>query len=192
MDGDNKDKIVVFSAKKRFNLPKISNPFKKSPTKSPKRITGIIVLVIIGLLAGGIYTLVTLRKAPEISGLCKRQASSPIYKDAVRYLDAGRTTKLKDVVNKIKNQEQYDKDPNCLYPVVSYYLFMHDADNARKNYDLLEKAYNSKKGFSKDYGPAVASLSSLKQRTENTEKQNADLDKNNNVWLNYYKAQNKK
>lgn len=88
--------------------------------------------------------------------------SQEILKEAGGYLDISQTDKLKPVIDKIKNLKDYQKDPNCLNPIVTYYFYTNNYNDAQSNLDLLVARYDSKKGFSSDLGPKARSLDGLK------------------------------
>lgn len=76
-------------------------------------------------------------------------------------LYTGNVTNESQLAVKIKNIKGYNKDPNCLYFLVNYYLSKGDPNNASTYLKELEKVYNPKQGFSGMFVQSL-SLSTLK------------------------------
>lgn len=113
----------------------------------------LIVLLGLGLLAAGIVSYRSASRRPVCSDATLREA--------VPVLGKTQTPELKPVVDKIKSMKGYDRDPNCLYVVVTYHINNYDEDSAKRDMRQLKKVYDSKKGFSSQFGSKVKSIAML-------------------------------
>ncbi len=55
---------------------------------------------------------------------------------------------LKMTVDKMRSVKNYDKNPDCLNVITTYYINTSDYQNAKLYMDKLEKVYNPHNGFS--------------------------------------------
>lgn len=67
--------------------------------------------------------------------------------------DHANREKLRPIALKIEQTQGYDKNPNCLYVVLTYYMQYGDAEKSRTHLDKLEKVYDTEAGFSQLLGP---------------------------------------
>jgi hypothetical protein len=137
-------------------------------------ITVIIIVVIAGLI---VWHKKSSNKTTSHANteLCNKSENSPIYSQAASVLDQSKIKDLAKVVDKIKSQRNYQSDPNCLYPVVVYYSYNYDYQNAKKYYDMLQKVYDSKKGFAKVYD-AYYNMHALKSIVDHIKKSQSETE----------------
>lgn len=102
--------------------------------------------------------------------LCRGKSTSPIYKEAAKVLNPTASTKLRSVVTKIEKMKNYDKDPNCLYPIVVYYMNISDSKAARPHFNKLESLTGSDKYLSSDYSVISYSNSEIKTNLDQLDK----------------------
>jgi hypothetical protein len=82
------------------------------------------------------------------------QAAGAMYSDNIPAQAAA--------VNKIKEIPNYQRDPNCLYPMIIYYINTEDTKDANLYLSDYQAVYNSRKGLSGEYGTpkSIATLRS--------------------------------
>ena len=106
-------------------------------------------LVVVAFVAGGVTLLLT--KAASVNQ-CRGEATSPLYTEAQESISKLFNDDLKNSVEKIKKQKNFEKDANCLYPLVVHYIRTDDLENAEKYYEKLQLSFNDKIGIAKVYG----------------------------------------
>lgn len=122
----------------------------------------LIALVIVLLLFGGLaYWLV---KQQGDSLACSGRNNQISY-DAVGAMNPANTKSLEIVTDKIRVRKGYQEDPNCLYPIVTYYIYKNDAAKANENLSLLEKASQKNGKLSEAYD-GLPGIDGLKQQVE--------------------------
>lgn len=137
----NSEKLAVFSWLKASGRKKI-----------------IIFLAVLTVLAGagvfawksGYFLTDKTEQEVQIKPDCSKDSASEyciVLKEAVELLDPSKVKELSVVVEKIKKLEGYDKDSNYLYVILTYYINLSDAENARITYDLLINVFNSESGY---------------------------------------------
>ena len=94
---------------------------------------------------------------------CQDTSENGVLAEASKLLDARKSGELKPVVAKIQAIKDYDKDPNCMNVVVTYYINISDLNNARTNLEKLEKVYDMSQGFSTVLGPNVKKIEVLRE-----------------------------
>jgi hypothetical protein len=102
---------------------------------------------------------------------CNRSGSSVLYDEASKALDTGSIADMKAITEKIQKEKNYQKDANCLYPLVAYYVFMQDADNATVYYVKLTEVYDEKDKFAAVYGKqGIKNLNDVKSSVDALQK----------------------
>lgn len=132
-------KVVVGSGSKKLSLPKFS--------KKQKLIgTGILLLVL--ALAFAFWPKAN-SPGPEaappsfaVGDPCSTNTEDSLLRRTVNVLDPShpeRLPKLEDLVSEIKQTPNFERDPNCLYPIVFFHTTRTDIAEAREYHAQLEK-----------------------------------------------------
>ncbi len=181
MEGNKKPEAVAFSRpapKKRFEalqplLAGVKKHYSKLP-KPAKLFVKLLPLLVLILITFGVY-----RNANKFAStdLCRGESSSPIYKEAANVINPQASSKLGDVVRRIKQMKRYDRDPNCMYAVTVYYINISDAKNAKESLTKLKSVYDSKTGFSKDYRNGTIPISFLETKVKGLDILSSQADK---------------
>ena len=171
--------IVVGSNKKSL-LPRLKLPkSKKDPNKpqlvqfdnsaavkpvihnrKPLFVAGGVILFII--LANSLYSFYQNHKSPPLAhNQCQTGAGGLILQEAAKIINSNQKTQLQPTVSKIQAIKNYDKDPNCLYVIVVYYVSVGDSLNSKKYLDKLLKVYDPKTGFSSKLGKDIEPIKKL-------------------------------
>lgn len=138
---------------KKSNLAngELAAPLKK-PSKKQTLVIGFFVLLVV--VAGVSVFLRVNGNKKMASNQCGGTSESVIYNEAQVSLGKLMQPDLSNTVEKIKKQKDFEKDANCLYPVVVHYIREGDANNAQKYYDKMQLAYQDEIGFADVYGLA--------------------------------------
>jgi len=116
----------------------------------------IVLVIIIVLIIGGffIYMGQSDRSKKTISSQgnkenCSNKSTKTclVLKEASGLLEPGKVKELSVVVDKIKKTQDYDKNPNLLYVILTFYINLSDGTNARKNFNLLKNTYKEDVGY---------------------------------------------
>lgn len=124
-------------------------------------------LVIVVLAATAVYVSLNRNK---VTGDEKLAASSvcndDINKQAATYMNGDTSAvQYRQIVDSIKQKKDYDRDPNCLYIVISYNLDKNLSTGNDRYMSRLEKVYDPGKGFSPAFGNTL-SLQGLRERVK--------------------------
>ncbi len=114
------------------------------------------------------------------STACTDKSADGILGKAAPALAQSQAAKLQPVVEKIKTLKDYNRDPNCLAVITTYYVNISDAKNARTNYDLLIKVYQPNKGYDPVIANGVSSPAAYKANIDFLDKQIEQTKKPNN------------
>ncbi len=140
-----------------------------------------IAIIIIGVLGYCIYRLnhkpVSTYVAVQATNTCTTGTGLQLLRQAVPLSTQPKYLQLKKVVDKIQKLPDYQRDPNCLYMVITYEVNAADAGSASDNFNKLVKVYNPNVGFTPYLGRG-ASLQAL-QTSINTLKQVLEQSKTN-------------
>lgn len=109
---------------------------------------------------------------------CDGKSESKIYDEAAAVLASEKKDQLQVIINKIQADPKYEKDPNCLYPVLVYSLNTMNVADAKTNKDKFVKVYDSKKGLAVVYKGHFTSVEDIDKRIQYLEKYNEQM-KNN-------------
>lgn len=126
-------------------------------------ISVLIITVVLGL--------VLTRDKKVAAAVC-----NDILSQAAPKLDVTKSRELKELVNQIESRKAYDRDPNCLNIVITYYIDISDYENARKGLDALELVYNPAVKFSNGLGRDARNIETLRSRVDTLEKSRSQLD----------------
>lgn len=165
--------VVVSTKRSRLGFKRMLNTTKK---KRPY-IKYILLIVVLGLVGVGIQA-VRDREARISKNICNGRDNNAFYTSVAPKLYSRRYRELSADVVKVKLTKDYQKDANCLYVLVYYYVSVSDAVNAKDNYSKLEKVYNSKKGFAKPLASRAGSLEDVKKEVAKVDQSREQFDKN--------------
>lgn len=108
----------------------------------------ILVLLVAGGVIFGLY-----QTGFVGAGQCAGRASSPIYDEAAETIAEPSQKEFSDLVKKIKEQRNFSKDPNCVYPLLEYSIYQRDIEDTKQylkdlnsiteEKDQLAEAYSS-------------------------------------------------
>lgn len=141
----------------------------KEPLGTKRRLTKktwfIIAILMLAILALGIGF------APTITKKYKSMSKVSVCSDATLGEAAGvmgrdKVFELKPIAEKIQNTKDYDRDPNCLYVVLGYYINSYDPDNAKKHLTMLKKVHDPNIGYKAPLGSKVKDIATLESEIE--------------------------
>lgn len=110
----------------------------------------IIVIVCVALLIvgiGGLFVYKNYQSTHSTTDCSKSTKCKELLKEAIKSLAPKEVAGLAKSVDKIKGFKGYEKNPDLLYVLVTFYINLSDGINARKYLDMLKSVYNSKKGY---------------------------------------------
>lgn len=111
-------------------------------------ILGLLIVVAIAVL----MLVVNKQGGNKVSGPVVCSGRSPdVLKEASGLLVPEKSSELKPIAEKIRTLPEYDKDPDCLGVLVTYYTNITDPKTAREILDKLNAIYNPEKGFTSSY-----------------------------------------
>jgi hypothetical protein len=88
---------------------------------------------------------------------------------------------LMPLAQDIQKMTNYEKDPNCLNVVITYFIHISDFNNARAHLDKLETVYKEDQGFSSKLGNNAKSLATLRLNVNFLEEQNKRINETGGV-----------
>jgi hypothetical protein len=94
---------------------------------------------------------------------CITGSNETTLKQAYKAIAAPNVVTQKQLITKLQMIPNYQKDPDCLYPIVMYYINVDDPQAASTNLNLLANVYNPKKGYGYFPGYPIESIATLKQ-----------------------------
>lgn len=136
------------------------------------RVGMIVVLLVLLLALGGTYLIIANnnnRSKESLKTRCRPDSDASITKDAAIILDASKNGSLRDLgkaIEPILADPEHEKDPNCMYPIVRYYLSISDAEKSKTAFVKFEQVYE--KGFADDL--YFADLESLRGQVDHQAK----------------------
>lgn len=162
---------VTARLKKALGAVRSKLAFLGRPLQRRRKILlGGLALVLIGVLACVVTVIVINHRKKPVAGKvvanysCSTKLQTNL-KQAAGLIDFNlspdKTAQLQKIVDKIKKTDKYTLDPNCLYPMVFYYIKIGDPANAQTNLDLLKRVYNPPKDYSAAIGYPVYSVKVL-------------------------------
>ncbi len=111
-------------------------------------VPALVVLIVLALL----FNPFKAKKKPQPVALaCSSQSQASLLSQANDLIAKPDIIKFSQLVSKIQKLPYYKQDPNCLYPIVNYYIEISDSKDASTYLTALEKAYNPKQGLSREF-----------------------------------------
>ncbi len=139
-------------------INKLKNTFKLIYRKIKVILIFFILLVIVFVLGTVIYNHQNMSSS---SNVCTTNNNQDILKADSKYIISDNIAKQQVLVKKVEKLPNYQKDPNCLYVIVNYYINISNIKMATIYYEKLKKIYNPKISFSPYLNPSK-SLTDLK------------------------------
>lgn len=149
----------------------------------PRQIRFLLLVVLILLIAipSWIAYRDHQRDAKAVKSICSTAPGGVLEKAAPLLNKVSKNADLKKIVDSIQATPNYSRDPNCMYPIVSYYINTGDYDNAKTNLDKLVVVYDPQKGFSSALGTYTKNISTLKADVNYLNTFNQELKKNSEM-----------
>lgn len=142
-----------------------SNSHLKARRK--KVLIAALLILLLALIGGAGWARLGSRQQPaaniEATEPCKDTSESGVLREASAFLDARKSAQLQPIAAKIQAIKDYDKDPNCLNIIATYYVNISDVYNASTYMGKLEAVYDPGQGFSKVLGFDAKSMETLRE-----------------------------
>lgn len=128
----------------------VSQSQVRAAQRKKKRLTVMVLLssIAIVLAIGWAWRHHQQTVAGPEGGAC----STSILKQAAANLDPSKQSQLQIIASHVRSIHNYQRDPNCLYIVLTSSINSGDAIAARTDLDQLQKVYNARAGFSTSLG----------------------------------------
>jgi hypothetical protein len=152
----------------------------KSSQPKPKlsSIVGVILLVVIIVTALIVFLHNKSSTKPGVE--CSTSSMASTMEEASPLLKNGGgsdTNKFKQVVTKIQSIKNYQQDPNCLYPIVAYYISTGDTQSATTYLTKLQAVYKPSVGYNQYIAPNALTIAQLKSEISVVKYNEAELKK---------------
>lgn len=149
----------------------------KKGARVPKKVLVLLGVVLVVVAAGGVYWAYqynTQRKHPII---CSADDNGLAVQASAALEDGKDINELKNLVEKIQSTTNYQQDPNCLYPIVQYYIMTNNQSEAQKYLDELKLVYKQEGDIYPLYSPPNE-LQSLQDQINNLTQINESIKAN--------------
>lgn len=138
------------SANKRRRLPKWL------------RLT-IVIVLIVGIAGGAAWGFMQLRN--KKTSVCTG-GENGLATQAAAVLNPDTVNELGEVVKNIQGTKNYETDPNCLFPVVQYYIYTSNQQAAQDSFNKLQAVYGDSTGFDAVYAGKILTMDQIKAQIE--------------------------
>ncbi len=115
----------------------------------------VLIFVLVSILSAVYFVAKPFDKKP--SAIC----SEATLREASSALSPASLGQLKPIAEKVMSTKNYDKDPNCMYIVLTYHTNNDQPAIARSDLEKLRKMYDPTQGFSSYLGPNPKDLTAL-------------------------------
>lgn len=132
-----------------------------------------VYLIVVTVLAVGAATIHTRNKHQTEK---QNQQRQEILATAAPNLINADPRKLDQTVERIKQQPNWETNPNYLYILLTYYISLSDAQNARLYYGKLVAVYDPKVGFDPTIVGTTIPMSDLERTVKFLEEQAKNLE----------------
>lgn len=150
--------------------PKAILPHKPVKRVNKKVVRALLLAVpficIVVVALGLVYRNKRQATGSQAALVCGANADDEFLEQTAVLLRPEQSERLALQIDRIKDLEGLDKDPNCLNIMATYYLNIADYSRAKIYMDLLEKAYDPNVGFSDRLGVSAMSMDELRARLE--------------------------
>lgn len=103
-------------------------------------LVGIAVAAVLFLLASGVWW-----RQANANNQCRNTGQSPLYGEMASALQSRQNDTMERAVERVKKNKHYLGDPNCVYGLVGYYIFIKDLPNAEASYKQLITVFSKAK-----------------------------------------------
>lgn len=162
------------------NQPVVSrfNPHNKLKKLLLNKISLIIAVVIVISVSITIYLTVFNNKTSSktIADVCTLPANIHLLKSFQNYVNNSLNNTHQSLINSIMSLPNYNRDPNCLYPIVYYYINIGDANNASSYLEQLKDVYRPTVGYNPVLGQAI-SINTMQADISNMQKSSSEAQK---------------
>ena len=134
-------------------------PYVVSKNKNIILIVSLIILAIV-IIVVAIVEINKKVSEDTAMAVCTTQANLPVLMTAMSDIYQQNTGNLGNDIQNIETINNYQHDPNCLYPIVYYYINTSNEQQASIYLNKIKDVYSTKVGFNPVIGE-VESLQSL-------------------------------
>lgn len=175
-----REKTVVGDVKRKLSLPPSVKALLTKIWHNKQTRLILIGMFLVLVLAGGYALFSRHAELAKTPGTACTNNPNGVLKEAAKFLEPSKSADLKKTINKIQTIKGYEKDPNCLNPIVTYYINVSDYQNAKFYMDMLEKRYATNSSFSNQLGSGVKNIATLRSDIAFLKKVVESKQKNNN------------
>lgn len=133
----------------------------KSLLDKRKYLMAGVLVVLFAIIILAVF-LSTYKKDNNVTAV-KSDVCADLYPRIDKALKPINLNDLKTLSDEIQKRKDFDKDPDCLYPLVIYNVSSSHADQAQSYLDKLRGVYRSDVGFTKAYKHTYTDPDQLQQ-----------------------------
>ena len=188
-----KNKLKKLFGYKKTNSQPINNPV---PSKAKSRsfvarrqifkFKIVLIFIVAAIIGLGVYfykddLVGIVQKSDNTEHTCQNPASEKcheILNNSVKALNDNNIKKQAEIVEQIKKEPNYTKEPNYMFVVTRYYINIGDPKNSKANYEKLNEAYSKEEGYNKIIRSIAATPGDLQLMIKYLEQQADQAQKN--------------
>lgn len=148
----------------------------KTLLKAHKYIALIALALLVSLLFA-LGSLMNLRKNSQVASGCSDELIYEASNLIINRNDQGYLDMFEKTVQKIEQTTSFDKDINCLYPLVYYYTEISDYDKSKQYFDKLEDLSKQGQVISGNFQPPLT-VEQLKMRVDHLKRFSEEIEQN--------------
>lgn len=135
-----------------------------------------MALVLVGALGWALYAYVLQKDTDKavVANVCNEELISEAY-EPIANQDS---EKLSGIAEKIKTQQNYDQDPNCLYILINNATSSSNFADAKTNLELYRQVYDAELGLLGDFAPVNGEPDIIAQQIEQYEARQKNIQDN--------------